>query len=192
VQEDDLATRVVEHFETAYDDPTVRLEEPYDGDGGRGVLDVYARARTPLPEDFLVELKADAAVRHATGANEIIRQLRRTERYFYDEEHAIRPKLSREGTGVHLLLLFAPTPTCVRHVADNDALYGSIDGTGRVNGVPAERKVAFLTGLDGDPGTLGFLSVNGGVTVGDAAFAEAAPSDSRLSAVLDRMEDLSS
>lgn len=190
MREDELATRVVEHFEATHEGPRIALEEPYDHYGNRGSVDVYVRTRTPAPVDYLIELKADAAVRHATGANEVLRQYRRMERYFYkDEAHDVRPKLSRDGAAVHLLLLFAPTEACVRHVADHAALYGSVDADARVGEVPAVRKVAFLTHLDRAPDDLGFLSVNGDAAFGSDAFREAVPDGSRLARSLDAVLD---
>jgi hypothetical protein len=118
MREDELATAVVEHFEAAFGDAEVGLEEPYDHYGNRGAVDVYARTRPPDRVAYLVELKADPAVRMASGANEIIRQYRRMERYFYaDDEHDLRTRLGRDGPGLHLLLLFAPTARCFEHVA---------------------------------------------------------------------------
>jgi len=191
MREDDLATRVVDHFEATEPAATVSLEEPYDHDGARGVADVYVRTRTPEVVDYLVELKSDAAVRHATGANEILRQYRRMERYFYqDDAHAIRPKLNRDGVGVHLLLLFAPTPVTVRHVANHRSLYGSVDPEAGIESVPATRRVAFLTGLDGPPADLGFLAVNGDAEFGSDAFVRALPADSKLAETIRRMDDL--
>ncbi|ELZ59578.1 MULTISPECIES: hypothetical protein [unclassified Haloferax] len=186
MREDELATRVVEHFRAAFDDVEIHLEEPYDHYGNRGVADVYVRVRTPEPVDYLIELKADAAVRHATGANEILRQYRRMERYFYkDDEHAIRTKLGREGPGVHALLLFAPTKRCVEHVREHAALYESVDPDATVEGVEAVRKVAFLTNLDRAPGgELGFLSLNGPLAFDSVSFREAVPSGSRLADAL--------
>ncbi|ELZ97970.1 hypothetical protein C440_01943 [Haloferax mucosum ATCC BAA-1512] len=194
MREDELATRVVEHFRAAFDDVEIHLEEPYNHYGNRGVADVYVRVRDPEPVDYLIELKSDAAVRHATGANEILRQYRRMERYFYkDDEHRIRPKLARDGPGVHVLLLFAPTERCVQHVREHDSLYESIDPEAVVEDVAAVRKIAFLTNLDGAAlGELSFISVNGGVEFGSAAFLESVPSGSRLSSVLEDAFEASS
>lgn len=190
MREDELATRVVEHYEATHEDPEVRLEEPYDADGARGVVDVYVRTRTPERVDYAIELKADAAVRRATGANEVLRQYRRMERYFYaDDAHAIRPKLARREPGVHFLLLFAPTPTCVHHVATHRSLYGSVDVDGAVDDVPASRKVAFLTGLDGDAADLGFLSVNADLPFGSRSFLNAVPEESRLAESIRKVDD---
>lgn len=181
MREDDLAARVVDHFEATDGTAEIHLEEPYDHYGNRGVADVYVRTWTPERVDYLVELKSDAAVRRATGANEVLRQFRRMERYFYrDDAHTIRPKLNREGPAVNFLLLFAPSPTCVYHVAQHRSLYASVDPKTRVNSATATRKVAFLTGLDDDPADLGFCSVNGDVEFGDDAFHDAVPNDSRL------------
>ncbi|WP_418282531.1 hypothetical protein [Halorubrum sp. DTA98] len=190
MREDDLATHVVEHYDAVHDDAEIRLEEPYDAEGRRGLVDVYVRTRVPERVDHVIELKSDAAVRRATGANEVLRQYRRMERYFYgDDRHAIRPKLSRSEPGVHLLLLFAPTPTCVHHVATHRSLYGSVDVEARVGDVTAVRKVAFLTGLDGDPADLGFLSVNADAPFGSPAFLTAVPDDSRLAESVRRVDD---
>ncbi|SFR67684.1 hypothetical protein [Halogeometricum limi] len=182
MREDELATAVVEHFEAAFGESDVRLEEPYDHYGNRGAVDVYARTREAEPVDYLVELKADPAVRIASGANEILRQYRRMERYFYkDDEHSIRRKLARDGPGVYFLLLFAPTVACVEHVAEHRRLYGSVAPEANVDGVPAVRKVAFLTNLDGaDEGELGFLSVNADVPFDSVLFRDAIPQGSRL------------
>ncbi|WP_416841547.1 hypothetical protein [Haloferax sp. DFSO52] len=187
MREDELATHVVEHFRTAFDDVEIHLEEPYDHYGNRGVADVYVRVRTPEPVDYLIELKADAAIRHATGANEILRQYRRMERYFYkDDEHDIRPKLGREGAGVHVFLLFAPTTRCVEHVHEHHALYESVAPEAVVEDVRATRKVAFLTNLArAADGELGFLSVNGVVPLDSSAFVDAIPTDSRLAEAMD-------
>lgn len=190
MREDDLATRIVDHYEAVHEAPEVRLEEPYDHDGARGVVDVYVRTHTPERVDRVVELKGDAAVRRVTGANEVLRQYRRMERYFYaDDAHAIRPKLSRTEPGVHFLLLFAPTPTCVHHVATHRSLYGSVDADGVVSDVPAARTVAFLTGLEGDPAELGFLSVNGDAAFGSAPFLRAVPDGSTLAESIRKVDD---
>ncbi|OYR44711.1 MULTISPECIES: hypothetical protein [unclassified Halorubrum] len=190
MREDELATAVVDHYAAAHDDPEVRLEEPYDAEGRRGVVDAYVRLRTPERVDHVIELKGDAAVRRATGANEVLRQYRRMERYFHaDERHAIRPKLGRTEPGARYLLCFAPTPTCVHHVATHRSLYGSVDVAARVDDVPAVRTVAFLTGLDGDPADLGMVSVNGDVPFGSAAFLDAVPRDSRLAESLRGVDD---
>ncbi|ADQ69386.1 hypothetical protein G3I44_06615 [Halogeometricum borinquense] len=186
MREDELATAVVEHFETAFEDSEVRLEEPYDHYGNRGSVDVYARTRDPERVDYLVELKADPAVRIASGANEILRQYRRMERYFYkDDEHVIRRKLARDGPGVHFLLLFAPTVACVEHVGEHRKLYESVTTDTSVNGIPAVRKVAFLTNLDrANDGKLGFLSVNGDVPFDSVLFHQSIPSGSQLQAAM--------
>ncbi|MDZ5810967.1 hypothetical protein U4E84_06370 [Halorubrum sp. AD140] len=190
MREDELATAVVDHYGAVYDDPEVRLEEPYDAEGRRGVVDAYVRLRTPERVDHVIELKGDAAVRRATGANEILRQYRRMERYFHaDARHAIRPKLGRTEPGARFLLLFAPTPTCVYHVATHRSLYGSVDVAARVDDVPAVRTVAFLTGLDGDPADLGMLSVNADARFGSEAFLDAVPPDSRLAEGLRGVDD---
>jgi hypothetical protein len=187
MREDELATAVVEHVEAAFDDPEVRLEEPYNHYGTRGVVDVYARTAPPERMTYLAELKADPAVRMAAGANEILRQYRRTERYFFrDDAHDLRTRLGRDGPGLHLLLLFAPTVNCVEHIFEHRSLYASVDPELSIDGVPAVRKVAFLVNLDAAPdGGLGFLSVNGDVGVESAAFREAVPEGSRLAAAID-------
>jgi len=190
MREDELATVVVDHYAAVHGDPEVRLEEPYDAEGRRGVVDAYVRLRTPERVDHVIELKGDAAVRRATGANEVLRQYRRMERYFHaDDRHAIRPKLGRTEPGARYLLCFAPTPTCVHHVATHRSLYGSVDASAQVDGVPAVRTVAFLTGLDGDPADLGMVSVNGEAEFGSEAFLDAVPPRSRLAESLRGVDD---
>lgn len=152
MREDELATAVVEQFEAGFDDPEIRLERPYNHYGTRGVVDVYARTAPPERVSYLAELKADAAVRMASGANEILRQYRRTERYFYrDDAHDLRTALARDGPGVHLLLPFAPTTRCVEHVFEHRSSYASVDPDLAIDGVPAARKVAFPVNLDAAP-----------------------------------------
>ncbi|MFC5278737.1 hypothetical protein ACFPM1_08225 [Halorubrum rubrum] len=190
MREDDLAARIVDHYEAVHDDPEIRLEEPYDAEGRRGVVDVHVRLRTPEPVDHVIELKCDAAVRRVTGANEVLRQYRRMERYFHaDEAHRLRPKLGRSGPGACYLLFFAPTPTCVHHVATHRTLYASVDPAGSVGDVPTARTVGFLTGLDGDPADLGYLSVNGEASFGSPAFLASVPEDSRLAESLRAVDD---
>ena len=190
MREDELATAVVEHVEAAFEEPEIRLEEPYNHYGTRGVVDVYARTPPPERVTYLAELKADPAVRMASGANEILRQYRRVERYFFrDDAHDLRTRLGRDGPGLRLLLLFAPTVRCVEHVFEHRSLYASIDSELSIDGVPAARKVAFLVNLgDAPDGGLGFLSVNGDVSVGSAAFREAVPGESKLSAAIDEVD----
>ena len=187
MREDRLATAVVEHLEAAFESPEIRVEEPYNHYGTRGVVDVYARTAPPERVTYLAELKADPAVRMAAGANEILRQYRRTERYFYrDDAHDLRSQLGRDGPGLHLLLLFAPTTRCVEHVFEHRSLYASVDPDLSVDGVPAARKIAFLINLDAAPeGGLGFLSVNGDIDVGSSTFRRAVPEGSRLADALD-------
>ena len=190
MREDALATRLVEHYEATTESPTLRLEEPYDADGRQGVVDLFVRTRAPAAVDRVIELKADAAVRRVTGANEILRQYRRMERYFHaDERHALRPKLGRAEPGARYLLCFAPTPTCVHHVAVNDTLYGSVDPEAHAGDVPAVRTVAFLTGRDGDPADLGLVSVNGDAEFGSGPFKRAVPDGSRLAESLRGVDD---
>lgn len=190
MREDALATRLVEHYEATAESPAIRLEEPYDADGREGVVDLFVRTRTPEAVDRVIELKADAAVRRATGANEVLRQYRRMERYFHaDERHALRPKLGRTEPGARYLLCFAPTPTCVHHVATNRTLYGSVDPDARAGDVPAVRTVAFLTGLDGDSAGLGLVSVNGEAKFGSEPFRRAVPDGSRLAKSLRAVDD---
>ena len=186
MREDELATAVVEHVEAAFEEPEIRLEEPYNHYGTRGVVDVYARTPPPERVTYLAELKADPAVRMASGANEILRQYRRVERYFFrDDAHDLRTRLGRDGPGLRLLLLFAPTVRCVEHVFEHRSLYASIDPELSIDGVPAARKVAFLVNLgDAPDGGLGFCSVNGDVSVGSAAFREAVPEGSKLAEAL--------
>ena len=190
MREDELAARLVDHYEAVFADPVVRLEEPYDAAGRQGVVDLYVRRRTPTRVDHVIELKADAAVRQATGANAMLRQFNRMQRYFHaDATHAIRPRLGRTEPGARYLLLFAPTPTCVHHVGTHRTLYESVARAGRVNDIPIVRTVGFLTGLNGDPADLGYLSVNGDVPFGSRAFLEAVPTDSRLADAIHAVDD---
>lgn len=182
MREDELASAVVAHFEAAFDGVEVALEEPYDHYGNRGSVDVYVRTSPPNRVEYLIELKADPAVRMAAGANEILRQYRRMERYFYaDDAHDLRKRLGRDAPAVHLLLLFAPTTQCVEHVFEHRRLYGSVDPELDVDGVPAERKMAFLVNLgEAAAGGLAFISVNGDVGFEAEGFRRSIPENSQL------------
>ena len=188
MREDDLAGPVVSHFHAAHDEVTVALEEPYDHYGNRGQVDVYVRTRDEPRVDYLIELKADAAVRRATGANEVLRQFRRMEEYFYrGSDHGVRRRLGRTEPGVRLLLLFAPTVACVEHVAEHTSLYESVEPTTSVEGVDADRRVAFLVGLEAaQTGGVRFLSINGPAGFDSDPFRAAVPEGSRLQTALEQ------
>ena len=184
MREDSLATRVVEWAE-ATTQPTIALEEPYDHYGNRGQVDVYLQVPPPPPREHVIELKGDAAVRRATGANEILRQFRRAIRYFYrDDAHSVRRRIGRTDAPVRFLLAFAPTVACVEHVARHARLYESVEQSGMVNGIESERRVAFLVGIDGEPADLRTVSINTGVGFGSEQFRAAVPDDSRLADAL--------
>ena len=188
MREDRLATRVVEWAE-ATTEPTVALEEPYDHYGNRGQVDVYLQTPPPPPREYVIELKGDAAVRRATGANEILRQFRKAVRYFYrDDAHDVRRRLGRTDAPVQFLLAFAPTPTCVEHVASHATLYESVESSGTTDGVASDRRVAFLVGFDGPPASVGIVSINAGAGFGSPAFREAVPAESRLADALGEAE----
>lgn len=185
VREDRLAERIVRWAE-ATTEPTVSLEEPYDHYGNRGQVDVYLEVPPPPPREHVIELKGDAAVRRATGANEILRQFRRAVRYFYrDETHHLRRRLGRTEPPVRFLLAFAPTVACVEHVARHATLYESVEASGPVEGVESTRRVAFLVGVDGDPEELRTISINEATGFGSEAFRDAIPAESRLAEAME-------
>ena len=133
-REDELTQMAIEyHQDAAARTPEEEIvvptpECPYDHYGNRGVVDLHLRRelvqdgeRTIPHHDYVYEMKSDAAVREATGANEILRQFNRARQYFYRDDSRSAP------LDVHFELLFDITPTTVRHIQQNYQLYHAVN-----------------------------------------------------------------
>ena len=120
--ESELAASIAENMH----DGEWAFEVPYNHYGDRGVVDMVQDTK-PVEGDYntlrVFELKSDAAVREATGPNEILRQFNRHREYFI------------EGTGYNPLnydrisfeLTFTTTPFCMNHVKENWLMYESVE-----------------------------------------------------------------
>lgn len=105
-------------------------EEHYNHYGDRGAVDLYCVTGTSY--GHLYEIKSESAVRHATGANEIIRQFNRMRQHFYPgTEHSV-------PVSVHFELCFTPTTYNVQHLTENADMYAQ----------SVENDLARLSGVD--------------------------------------------
>jgi len=97
-------------------DEEAEAEVHYNHYGDRGVVDAVVPNELGL---IVYEVKADAAIEAATGANEILRQYNRHREYFMKGSSYGRtlPK------SVHFMLAFAATPMAYEHVMDNYEMY---------------------------------------------------------------------
>jgi len=126
-QEDELAAAMIEQKQA--EGFNCYVEQHYNHYGTRGVVDLVLEHDNHVE---LCELKSDAAIKEATGANEIIRQAKRhAEYYFKDKSHpGVAAKFNR--------IYFYITAQSLNHVRENIGLYEafmnqSIDGC--ANGV---------------------------------------------------------
>jgi len=100
-------------------------EAHYNYYGDRGAVDLHTRLTGKNPDgsefihDFVFEVKADPAVREATGANEILRQWSHQRKYFYKDESISKPDEA------DFQLIFVPSELTVRHLMANSVLYES-------------------------------------------------------------------
>lgn len=128
-REDELVNALVRMAKShAMDRIEINPEAHYNNYGTRGVADLHVRNVEELRYgekyiDRVYEVKSPAAVRSATGANEIIRQYNRMRENFYEHSKRKRPKT------VDFELSFVLHPITVRHVAENLEMYSSADRT---------------------------------------------------------------
>ena len=101
---------------------THRPEVHYSHYGNRGCVDLvttmeYEFNGQTRKREAVYEIKSDNAIRHSTGANEIIRQYNKHRKYFYkDDSNEIPYDLRFE-------LVFIPTELSVKHVLENIEIY---------------------------------------------------------------------
>jgi hypothetical protein len=94
-------------------------EVHYNHYGDRGVVDLFGKVEEPSHHS-IYEVKSEAAVRSATGANEIIRQYNRMRNYFYKGTDHSKPKHTSYN------LYFTATTYNLWHIHTNAEMYRSL------------------------------------------------------------------
>ena len=129
VSEDELTNALIQHHHQKQerakevhedaDDVEAYPEAHYNHYGNRGVADLYAI--TGEWEGFVYELKSEAAVQDATGANQILRQFNKMREYFFAGSQHDPPTHE-----VNFELCFTPSELNFRHIAENAEMYRSV------------------------------------------------------------------
>lgn len=127
MKEDDLVNALIKSRRANFgENVKLHVEPHYNYYGDRGIADLYERrtddnAYGRTRRGFLYEIKGDAAIESATGANEIIRQFNRMTTYFFKDESWNPPEQL-----IVFRLLFLPTQTAVEHLSSNQAMYKEV------------------------------------------------------------------
>jgi len=110
-----------------YDRVELFYEKHYNHYGSRGFADLYTQSfEGAWRADKVYEVKGDAAIRNATGANEIVRQFNRMCKYFYaGVEHSYPPRGSVTPSAE---LTFIASELAFEHINDNYEIYKSLQG----------------------------------------------------------------
>jgi hypothetical protein len=135
MKEDDLVRRQIQWLQSIahinQEDLEIEIEAHYNHYGDRGVVDLVGRDTSGRlgrdQEVYLFEMKSDAAVKQATGANEILRQFNRMREYFFKDESR------RQAEMVNFELVFTPTERALDHFIENVDLYLSATNADRFN-----------------------------------------------------------
>lgn len=117
--EDQLTSRLVEYYQNQEFEHDISVEQHYNYYGDRGVVDL-ATKEVETGYVHLYEIKSNAAINAATGANEIIRQFNKMRQYFFRDESTFSP----DGWPT-FELCFLPTYEAYRHIHNNAELYKS-------------------------------------------------------------------
>ncbi len=116
--EDELATAITNSI--GDENTTWKPEVHYNHYGDRGVVDLVCESTVDGFNMLRVfELKCQAAIDEATGANEILRQFNRHRSYFFDGSDY----KATDYDEVAFELCFAATKPCYEHVSENWAQY---------------------------------------------------------------------
>lgn len=147
MNEDELTNALIKHHKRSERDALSRGERDvetklypeahYNHYGDRGVVDLYCV--TGASSGHCYEVKSESAVRHATGANEIIRQFNRMRQHFYPgSDHAVPREVRFE-------LCFTPTARNLRHLVENADMYAQsvANDLSQLNGADRVANVCF-------------------------------------------------
>lgn len=143
---EDVVTQELIEYHSKWDSLEVRFEAErrYEHYGTRGAVDLWAETYDPearTEKHYVYEVKSDAALRHATGANEILRQFTKMRDTFYRDR--TNPVPGGSTPEIFFILEFAPTPACVRHVREFRQLYEHVPSRFTLNDIPVTAEVRF-------------------------------------------------
>ena len=120
--EDDVVSSLIEVHQSSNGEASIYPEKHYNHYGDRGVVDLFVELETTHGEtrQWLYEIKSEAALRDATGANEVLRQFNRMREFFFKgTDH-------EPGSQVFYQLIIVPTVHTLRHISDNFAIYDEV------------------------------------------------------------------
>lgn len=147
MQEDTITNELIQyHSKFPQLDTWFEPECHYEHYGNRGAVDLWAATYDPDTDSethYVYEVKSDSALRHATGANEILRQVHKMRDNFYRDSRNPLPT-GPEGE-VFFMLVFAPTTACVEHVQTFRDIYEQVPARFTINDIPVSVEVRFHT-----------------------------------------------
>ncbi|WP_136350896.1 hypothetical protein [Natronorubrum bangense] len=126
IKEDDLTKVLIKNHESDAEyfedlgEVNIFPEAHYSHYGNRGVADLYVYVDPPMrapSRGDVYEIKSEAAVRQATGPNEIVRQFNRMREFFFEGSSHTPPG------EVAFELCFIATEKNIRHIADYADIY---------------------------------------------------------------------
>lgn len=146
--QEDIVTNELIQYHSKYDrlDTWFSAESHYEYHGNRGAVDLWAAEydpRTDSETHYVYEVKSNAALRHITGANEILRQVNRMRDNFYRDSR--NPVPTGPEASIYFMLVFAPTSACVRHVQEFRDIYEHVPSRFDLGGIPVSLEVRFHT-----------------------------------------------
>lgn len=122
MKEDEVLMGVLD--DSNIEEKDVHLEQRYNHYGDRGAVDVVI-TDSAKKAAWVIEIKSDAAIKNASGANEIIRQFKKHKNCFFEgtgKEHQARDDRK------NFQLIFAATENCWDHLEENWPLYENLHG----------------------------------------------------------------
>lgn len=108
-------------------------EVHYNHYGSRGCVDMVETGEF-LGDSYIniYELKSDSAIEEVTGANELLRQVKRHAKYFFDGTDDYPRRKYGEA---HFFLMFYATRNAVKHVRKNKELYRTAEDRHSFGGI---------------------------------------------------------
>lgn len=104
-------------------DVDIKSEVHYNHYGNKGAVDLFVHDTTTGSNHYYIyEIKSGAAIREATGANQILRQYNRMRQYFFQGKD-IQPG---NGAWITFQLVFTPSEKTIKHLLDNYSMYETV------------------------------------------------------------------